>query len=147
MTKKWLDLLKPGGRLLFNAPNRSGFSWREQLWFESAPPPDVVTLFPPGFWRERFGDTTLVVEEEESCRPEQNLIISLRMLAGRRWRKPEPIALRDSERQSMPSPKFGDTAWRNLERVARKGASWTGLDRLAPLHPSEFGLFVQMVKK
>ena len=34
MTRQWLDLLKPGGRLLFNAPNRDGCTLRGQLWFE-----------------------------------------------------------------------------------------------------------------
>ena len=147
MTRQWLDLLKPGGRLLFNAPNRDGCTLRDQLWFESAPPPDVVTLFPPGFWRDRFGDAALVSEEIEFCSPEQSLLIALRKLARRKWRKPVPLALRDSERWSAPVPTLGDALWLNLERVVRKAAQWTGLHRLAPLHPSEYGLFVQMVKK
>jgi SAM-dependent methyltransferase len=147
MTKRLLDVLKPGGRLLFNAPNRNGCSLRDQLWFESAPPPDVVTLFPPGFWRDRFGDVALISEEVEFCTPEQSLIIGLRRLARRKWRKPVPLSLKESQRWSTPAPKFGDAVWRNLERVVRKIATWAGVLRLAPLHPSEFGLFVQMVKK
>jgi SAM-dependent methyltransferase len=147
MTRHWLDLLKSGGRLLFNAPNRDGSSLRNQLWFDSAPPPDLVTLFPPGFWRDQFGNVALVSEEIEFCSPEQNLLIALRRLARRKWRKPEPISLKESERWSTPSPRFGDDVWRHLERVVRKVAPWTGLLRLAPLHPSEFGLFIQMVKK
>jgi len=51
-----LNLLKSGGRLRSIAPNRDGCSLQDQLWFESAPPPDVVTLFPPGFCRDRFGE-------------------------------------------------------------------------------------------
>ena len=34
MTRSLLGLLKTGGRLLFNAPNRDGFSLRDQLWFD-----------------------------------------------------------------------------------------------------------------
>jgi SAM-dependent methyltransferase len=147
MTRQWLGLLKPGGRLLFNAPNREGCLLRDQLWFESAPPPDVVTLFPPGLWRARLSDVAVVSEKIEFCSPEHSLLILLRKLAGRKWRKPMPLALRDSERWSAPVPTFGDAVWRKLERVVRKAAQWTGLDRLAPLHPSEYGLFVQMVKK
>jgi SAM-dependent methyltransferase len=147
MTRRCLDLLKSGGRLLFNAPNRDGCSLQDQLWFESAPPPDVVTLFPPGFWRSRFGDIALVSEEIEFCSREQNLLIALRKLARRKWRKPVPIPLKESERSSTPAPQFADVLWRKLERVVRKVAPWTGLLGLAPLHPSEFGLFVQMVKK
>src|SRR5262249_8034028 len=63
MTRRWLDMLKPKGRLLFNAPNRDACSLRDQLWFDSAPPPDLVTLFRPGFWSDRFSDLALVGEE------------------------------------------------------------------------------------
>jgi SAM-dependent methyltransferase len=147
MTKRLLDLLKPGGRLLFNAPNRNGCILQNQFWFESAPPPDVVTLFPPGFWRDRFCYLALVSEEVKFCTPEQSLIIGLRRLAGRKWRKPLPLSLKESQRWSAQAPKFGDAVWRRLERVVRKTATWTELLRFVPLHPSEFGLFVQMVKK
>jgi SAM-dependent methyltransferase len=147
MTRNCLGMLKSGGRLLFNAPNRDGCSLRNQLWFESAPPPDVVTLFPPGFWRNQFSDAALVSEDIEFCSPEQNLLIALRKLARRKWRKPTPIPLKESERWSTPGSQFTDVLWRNLERVVRKVAPWTGLLGLAPLHPSEFGLFVEMVKK
>jgi SAM-dependent methyltransferase len=147
LTRQWLDLLKPGGRLLFNAPNREGCTLPDQLWFESAPPPDVVTLFPPGFWRDRFGDAALVSEDIEFCLPEQGFLIALRKLTRRRWRKPMPLALKDSERWSTPAPSVGHALWLNLEWAVRKAAQWTGLHRLAPLHPSEYGLFVQMVKK
>ena len=147
MTGQWLDLLKPGGRLLFNAPNRDGCTFRDQLWFESAPPPDVVTMYPPGFWRDHFGDVAFVSEEIEFCSPEQNLLIALRKLARRKWRKPMPLALKNSEHWSAPAPMFGDVLWQNLEGIVRKAARWMGLDRFAPVHPSEYGLFVQMVKK
>jgi len=146
MTRKWLDLLKPGGRLLFNAPNRDGCSWRDQLWFDSASPPDLVTLFPAGFWRGQFSQLALVSEQIETCTPAQNFMIALRRVAHRKWRKPLPQALKDSKCWPVPIPKFGDAVWRNLESGARKAACWTGLERLAPQHPSEFGLFVHMVK-
>ena len=58
-----------------------------------------------------------------------------------------PLALKDSERRSAPAPTFGDALLRNLEQAMRKSAQWTGLQRVASLHPSEYGLFVQMVKK
>ena len=147
MTKELLDLLKPGGRLLFNAPNRDGCALRDQLWFESAPPPDVVTLFAPGFWRDYFGDAAQVDEAVECGAREQNLLILLRRLARRKWRKPVPMSLKESEQPSTPAPTFGDALWRNLERVVRKVAPWTGVLRFAPSYPTEFGLFVQMTKR
>jgi SAM-dependent methyltransferase len=147
MTRRLLDLLKPGGRLLFNAPNRDGCVMPEQLWFDSAPPPDVVTLFPPGFWRRHFGDSALISEQIEFCTPEQSLLIAVRKLARRRWRKPLPMPLKESERWPTPVPRFGDSLWRGFERVVRKVGQWTGLDRFIPPYASEFGLFVQMTKK
>jgi SAM-dependent methyltransferase len=147
MTERLLSLLKPGGRLLFNAPNRNGLTLRDQLWFESAPPPDIVTMFPPGFWRDRFVDVALVCEETESCAPEQNLLIALRRLGRRKWHKPVPMPLKESERWSAPAPTFRDILWQNLERAVRRTSRLTGIHRLAQSYPSEYGLFVQMVKK
>ena len=147
MTRKLLDLLKPGGRLLFNAPNRDGCALRDQLWFESAPPPDVVTLFPSGFWRDQFGDAAQIDETVEWDSPEQNLLTLLRSLARRRWRRPVPVPLKVSEQLSTPAPMFGDALWHNLERVVRKVAPWTGVLRFAPSYPTEFGLFIKMRKR
>jgi SAM-dependent methyltransferase len=147
MTTHWLGLLRPGGRLLFNAPNLDGLTLPHQLWFESAPPPDVVTLFPPGFWREAFGAVALVSEESEYCAPEQNLLIALRRLAGCTWRMPVPMPLSESERGSTSTGTHRNTIWRNLERVVRKVGHWTELDRSVPPYASEFGLFVQMTKR
>jgi SAM-dependent methyltransferase len=146
-TRKLLDLLKPGGRLLFNAPNRDACAFRDQLWFESAPPPDLVTLFPPGFWRDQFSNASLIDETIERGSPEQNLLILLRRLGCRRWRKPVPMPLKVSEKPSAPPPMFGDALWHNLERVARKVAPWTGMLRFAPSYPTEFGLFIKMTKR
>ena len=146
-TRSLLGLLRTGGRLLFNAPNRIGLSLRDQVWFDSAPPPDVVTLFPPGFWRSQFGDFAQVYERIEFCSNEQSSLIALRRLARRRWRKPMPLPLKESQQASVPAPRVGDILWRQFERVAGKVARNAGLARLSRLHPSEYGLFVEMVKK
>jgi SAM-dependent methyltransferase len=146
MTRQLLSLLKRGGRLLFNAPNREACSLRAQLWLESAPPPDLVTLFPPGFWRHRFSDVASVSEDVEFCSAAQNLLIALRKSARRKWRPLIPISIRESERWSAPARRITDVLWGNFERVVRKLAP-RAVSTLAPLHPSEFGLFVRMVKK
>ena len=147
MTKDLLRLLKPGGRLLFNAPNRQGLALKGQLWVEGAPPPDLVTMFRPGFWRLKFGALAEVSEDIEIGAPMQNLLVCLRNLAHRNWRAPMPIALRDSARYSMPPPKWGDWLWRNFERIVRRIAPSTGLLRWAPAYPAEYGLLVVMKKK
>jgi SAM-dependent methyltransferase len=145
-TRDLLRLLKPEGRLLFNAPNREGLAMRGQLWVEGAPPPDVVTIFRPGFWREMFGDVAQVSEEIEIGAPMQNLLMGLRNLTGRRWRVPVPVLLGESMHQSAPEPRWGDTMWRTFERAVRKFAAPLGLLRLAPRYPAEYGLFVVMRK-
>jgi hypothetical protein len=147
ITTRCLNLLKPGGHLLFNAPNRDGLNFQNQLWFETAPPPDVVTLFAPGFWRDHFADVAVVSEQIESCGPEQNFLLWLRRLARRRWRKPLPMPLKDSETLPRATPKLGDRSWRATETVLGKAARLTGLNRFAPAHPTEYGLFVSMIKK
>jgi SAM-dependent methyltransferase len=146
MTRRSMDLLRPGGSLLFNAPNRDGFTRRDQLWFDSAPPPDVVTLFAPGFWNNHFGCAALVSEEVEFCSPRENFLIALRRRFRRRWRKPIPVSLRESERPATPAPRFADRFWRFLESALCRAAQRTGQLRRAPLHPSEYGLFVRMIK-
>jgi len=145
-TRNLLRLLKPGGQLLFNAPNREGLALRGQLWVEGAPPPDVVTIFRPGLWREIFGDLAQVSEEIEIGAPMQNLLIGLRNLTGARWRVPAPVLLGESMHQSAAVPRWGDTLWRTLERAVRKFAAPLGILRFAPRYPAEYGLFVVMRK-
>ena len=61
-TRRLLDLLKPGGHLLFNSPNLQTCYLRGQLWIDAAPPPDLVSLFPPGFWKRQFANEADVEE-------------------------------------------------------------------------------------
>jgi SAM-dependent methyltransferase len=147
MTRELVGMLKSGGRLLFNSPNRDACSLRGQLWLESAPPPDLVTLFRPGFWRQNFQDIADVIEQVEYDPPAQNFIMGLRGLAGRRWKMPQPICL-SNDTQPAPAPEtWNDVIWKNIERVARRVGKWTGVNRLAPAHPSEYGLLVSMTKR
>jgi SAM-dependent methyltransferase len=146
-TRNLLRLLKPGGQLLFNAPNREGLAMRGQLWVEGAPPPDVVTMFPPKFWRQRFADEAEVSETIEIGEPMRNLVIGLSNLAGRKWRQPVAVALSDGERPAAPPPRWGDWLWRTGERALRKIGPRIGLLRFAPAYPAEFGLFVHMKKR
>ena len=101
----------------------------------------------PDFWRNQFADVAQVYERIEFCSNEQSLLIALRRLARRRWRKPMPIPLKESQQPSAPPPRIGDMLWRQLERVAGKVARNAGPARLSRLQPSEYGLFVEMVKK
>jgi SAM-dependent methyltransferase len=144
MTRRLLSLLKPGGRLLFNAPNRAALWYRDELWFDSAPPPDVVTLFPPGFWRKQFGDLADVREETELHDADRNLLIGLRQLFGRGWRKPVPLPMSESYKAFRPTPQAGDGLWSLFARCVGKAGRVTKLSRLAPAQQTEYGFFVSM---
>jgi SAM-dependent methyltransferase len=147
MTRKLLGMLKPGGRLFFNSPNRDSCVLRDQLWLDSTPPPDLVTMYRPGFWGQHFGHVAEVCEQVEHESPQQSFIIGLQKLAGRRWRKPVPISLNESNLPSAPPPAWSDMLWRNIARVVRRTGPLIGIYRLVPPRPTEFGLFVKMRKK
>lgn len=48
--KKQIRLLRPGGTLLFNAPNLDACLPLNLEWLTNTTPPDLVTLFPSEFW-------------------------------------------------------------------------------------------------
>src|SRR5207253_2971715 len=116
LTKQLLTLLKPGGRLLFNAPNRSALHLNGQLWLDSAPPPDVVTLFPEGFWKRHFSNEADVVEGVEMLPADHAAMVGLRSLSGRRWRKPEPQLLGAAGVRCHHWPQRTEGGWRFFER-------------------------------
>ncbi len=147
MTEQLLGLLKPGGTLLFNSPNRDACNQGDQLWFESAPPPDVVTLFAPGFWRIRLGKVADVSEDVELLDADQSFAIGLHKLLRVRWRQPEPVPITETAGASAAPPRARDKIWNFVERAMKKIVRVSRLSHLAPRQPSEFGLFVTMHRK
>ena len=156
-TRRLLRLLKPGGRLLFNSPNLESCWLADQLWIDAAPPPDVVSIFPPGFWRNRFAREARVEEQIESCHHDEALAIGLSQLFRRRWKKPVPIPLEQSSdryvTRNCSSAMNGqrrilrDDAWKVFEKSILKLGYKVGLSRLAPARPAEFGIFVKMTRR
>lgn len=49
-----LALVKPGGQLVFNTPSRSYVEATGEAWVDTLPP-DLITLFPTGFWESKYG--------------------------------------------------------------------------------------------
>jgi SAM-dependent methyltransferase len=146
-TQSLLQMLKPGGKLLFNAPNRDSCYLRGQLWIDSAPPPDLVTLFAPGFWKGQCAGAAEVQERVEAWPADKSLAIGLRKLFGRQWRKPVAIPLAAPRGDASRVAPAADGLWQKFEQSVAKLGRVTGLDGLAPAQPSEFGLFVKMTKK
>lgn len=147
-TRELMDLLKPGGRLLFNAPNKDACGLEDQLWIDSAPPPDVVTLFPSGFWKHELADAATVKEEVEMKPPRQSFIVALRRYFGQRWKKPRPTSLDSSAAKYVTDTRHPvGTVWAVLERVLSRLAETTGLAKIASPRPTPFGLLVIVTKR
>ena len=144
LTRQLLEMLKPGGRLLFNAPNRDALRQPGQLWLDSAPPPDLVTLFPPGFWLSRFGDAAIVTEQVEMLDADASMADAARRLAGLRWMPPSPAPF-DSGAHAWPQPSSGVRV--TLARAIAKLARTLRLSTLAAPRPAEFGLLVSLSPK
>src|SRR5262249_33942658 len=120
-------------------------SMNGQLWIDSAPPPDVVTLFRPGLWTREFKTLAQTDEHEEMCEQDRALSISVKRFVGEKWSRPSPLKLGDDTSSNgvhSPSKAF----WNYVERGVGKAARIAGLSRFAPRQPSEFGLFVKMVR-
>jgi len=151
LTRELLKLLKPGGQLLFNAPNADACWFRGQLWLDAAPPPDLVTLFRRGFWRNHFAEAADVTEDVEMCPPDQALEIGLRNVFGRRWHGPKPLPLdasADAYQHGRHENHNGTNGlWHLFERSGLKVGRAMHLSQLAPKQPAPFGLFVKMIKK
>src|SRR5439155_7482707 len=77
LTRRLLDRLTPGGRLLFNSPNLQSCYLRKQLWIDAAPPPDLVSIFPPGFWTKHFGSEAVVEEQIENIASRKGVSVRL----------------------------------------------------------------------
>lgn len=54
--KNQIRLLRRGGTLLFNAPNLDACHPLGLEWLTGTTPPDLVTLFPSGFWMRQFSN-------------------------------------------------------------------------------------------
>jgi SAM-dependent methyltransferase len=143
-TERLLSMLRPGGKLIFNAPNRAALHLSGQLWLDSAPPPDLVTLFPDGFWRRYFSGKAEVNERVEMIASDKSTAIGLRNLCGIRWKRPVPRPLAPVGGSGHTWSQQVGRSWRLFERIVVKGARLTSLAKLAPSRPSDFGQFVQM---
>ena len=150
ITRSLLKMLKPGGKLLFNAPNANACWLRGQLWIDFAPPPDVVTLYTPGFWTRMFSNEASVCEEIENCSIEDLFVIGLRKLM-RPWKPSTPGLLDASLVRYKYGPEkirsFLDKLWELIEKIALKVAKNTGVILYVPRQPTPYGYYVTLTKK
>ena len=140
LTRRLLSMLKPGGTLFFNAPNRGALSQRGQLWLDSAPPPEVITLFPERFWRANFEGASATVVATAAAAPEST-VKTLQRWLGPGWQPPVPQASDSASGHHWTQPR-PNVLWRAIEAAAAKVSATTGL-RLGNW-PDPFGLYVVM---
>lgn len=147
LTNELLGLLRPGGALFFNAPNRDALYLKNQLWLDSAPPPDLVTLFPKGFFIRTFSENADVVEEVETTPPAASLLIALRQALGVIWSKPVAKPIEAAAKQGLTWSQPTPAVRRLIERIVARIGRLTGLERLVRPRSTEFGLFVTLIRK
>ncbi len=141
LTRDLLGKLKPGGRLLFNAPNKNALRLRHQWWMDTAPPPDLITLFPEGFWRRQFAAEADVEETVERVTPDASLAIATRELVGMPWHSPTARAM-SGRALEWRQPRSGVRDL--LARALAKAGRMTGFARRVAPRPAEFGLLVSL---
>jgi SAM-dependent methyltransferase len=143
-TRNALNLLKAGGRLLFNAPDVRSVKEMGALWNNATPPPDLVTLFEERFWVERVGDVADVSISYEPYSHHGNARKHLNRIVGRPYLEMKPELFhgsRDGERDTRP---FFSKA---LDRLMVEFFSHLSRLGLIPRLRDEFGMFVTLTKK
>lgn len=135
LTRNLLELLKPGGSLIFNAPLLEACNLRRQLWTDAAVPPDLVTLFPRGFFSRHFPHH--VIETIEHHSPHESALWLVRRMLHT-WDLPQPRDIKFSKNDYVN----GRSSWSLVERAVAKVVRLSGADRLIPLQPTPFGYFV-----
>lgn len=143
LTRRLAGLLGPGGRLFFNAPNRGALFQRGQLWFDSAPPPELITLFPGGFFKRHCSDLGTVVETIATSSAQESTVKTLTRWAGPAWQPPEAHAI-DSNRAHRWRQPRPPALWAAFEAAVAKIAAVTGLR--VGRWPEEYGYFVEMTR-
>lgn len=142
LTRRLAALLGPGGRMFFNAPNRDALFQRHQLWFDSAPAPELITLFPSGFFRRYLGDRSNVVETIARTSPQASMVKSVTRWFGPAWRQPAARAVESEAAHRWTQPR--SARWAAVEAAVAKFAAVTGLH--AGSWPEEYGYFVEMTQ-
>lgn len=134
LTRYWLSLLKPGGRLVFNAPNKALADQLGKLWPYTTTPPDLVTLFPDTFWQTQFASIANVST--------QTLPLNQRDAMLFRWL---PTFVMRARPYLFKSSDAGRFMLRGINFVARHIAALLR-DTSDSTLPAEFGVMVTLRK-
>lgn len=146
MIEELMRLLRPGGLMIFNAPNADACLLRDQVWFSTAYPPDLVTLFKPGFFKNHFQHLAQVDEVFEPCDAVLNTKLNISRFFGKKWIPPLPVAIEGSRNVRFRSESRIERYTSLLMRMLAHVLDFSGAARFLPSLPSEYGFFVSMRK-
>jgi SAM-dependent methyltransferase len=133
MTRDLIAQLKPGGVLVFNAPNRVSCDLSGRAWL-STPPPDLITIFHPDFWRNGFAD---IADSKVDILMANSAEVGFIRRYARNENKPSTslFDVRHSKRASVIE--------RIINRMMRTYYSFHGAASI----PSEYGIHVVLRRK
>ena len=140
MTRDFLGLLRPGGILVFNAPNAELCRKLKTPWVPGTAPPDLVTLFTNSFWENQFKEMAETDVRVVKASPVESLrYFAKRLLAKPILAPPRTRLLETGGTAQASSPKRGGARGRQIAPILQRL-------HLLPRYPAEFGLHVTMRK-
>jgi len=144
MTEDLLRCVRRGGLLLFNAPNAYECRRSGKMWIAGSQPPDLVTLFSPSIWEERFSALARVEVTVRKASPGEAAATLSERLTGRARRRTGGFLFRNGEEQPPAGERKGPGRMANLAAPAA-AAVYRALPWLRP--PARHGIHVRMVRK
>jgi SAM-dependent methyltransferase len=138
-TKQILTLLKPGGKLLFNAPDKKAASEMGAIWIKGTPPPDLITLFDDSFWSKFFSDLAAVKVSYEPYSHVSNAKKALNRFFRRHYL--------GRENALMYSTDLGVSSALKIESLLYPILYAFSKLKLVPTYRNEYGMFVSLTKK
>lgn len=150
MTENLLKMLKPGGLLIFNAPNVMACKQQNSLWAYGTSPPDLVTLFHEQFWMNNFSDLAKVEISFENVSLSQSLTQYVRgkkeksqsLKRKKIFSNSQPNQLKGASHKTL---RKGLLFFKESMRKILNSAFLSSIvSSLLPKYQSEFGMYIVM---
>lgn len=151
-THECISLLRPGGILVFNAPNVAVCYEQNIIWVKGTSPPDLVTLFRHDFWEKYFRN---YVQTKTYCEKVSDVHL-LKLFVEDRFRRSPKKQLtrslfRNSSMTSQSTTKVAEDSKGNFFFSAIRALAVgifrsSKLAKLLPSYHSDFGVYVVMTR-
>lgn len=147
MTIDFFDMLRPGGALVFNAPNVLSAKGKGLVWFDGTNPPDLVTLFHENIWRTTFKDKADIHVEYEKEAEYQSLFYLIKRLFKKPILKPATSKLfqiNENKDEKFRALKYKE---KRIINQIKKILNYFPWSLLLPKHTAEKTMYVVIRKK